>query len=229
MHSSGLKHLAIIMDGNRRWAKDKGLPSFEGHRAGYDNMKKIGDAALTRGIEILTVFAFSTENWKRTQEEVGYLMDLLELALTSELPFFAERGVRIRVLGRREGLRPSVLAAINRAEEETKGYTRGTLCICLNYGGRSEIVDACRKAVADGLRAEEITEEALQERMYWPEMPDPDLIVRTSGEERVSGFLTWQSAYSEFYWTKKHWPDFSESELDAALEAYAVRHRRFGE
>lgn len=223
-----LNHLAIIMDGNRRWAKEHGAPSLSGHKAGYENMKRIGDACLARGIKTLSVFAFSTENWKRTQEEVGYLMDLLEHALRDELSFFAERGVRLRVLGRREGLRPSLLRAIEAAEQETATLEKGTLCICLNYGGRPEIVDAVKKLVADGVPTDQINEAALQTRMYWPEMPEPDLVVRTSGEERISGFLLWESAYSEFYWCRKHWPDFDEHELDAALETYALRKRRYG-
>lgn len=228
MPEAPLKHLAIIMDGNRRWAKERGLPSLQGHKSGYDNMKRIGDACLARGIDILSVFAFSTENWKRTEEEVGYLMNLLEMALSDELDFFASREVRMRVLGRREGLRPSLLRAIERAEQETAQYTKGTLCICLNYGGRPEIVDAVKKLVADGVPADQIDEAAIQSRMYWPDMPDPDLIVRTSGEERSSGFLLWESAYSEFYWCRKHWPDFTDADLDEALEAYAGRKRRYG-
>lgn len=223
-----LGHLAIIMDGNRRWAKERGLPSFEGHRAGYERMKEVGDWCLDRGIQTLSVFAFSTENWNRTEEEVGYLMDLLEKALTDELQRFASKGVRIKVVGQRERLRPSVLRAIESAEKNTAENTRATFAICLNYGGRSEILDVCKKIVADGLKPEEITEEEFAKRLYWPNIPDPDLIVRTSGEERVSGFLTWEGVYSELYFTQKHWPDFDEAELDKALEEYASRQRRFG-
>ncbi len=228
MPDAPLTHLAIIMDGNRRWAKERGVPTFVGHSTGYDNLKKIGDACLARGIKVLSVFAFSTENWKRTEEEVGYLMDLFEKALGDELSFFKDREVRVRIIGRRVGLRPSLLRVIENAERETEHLTRGTICICLNYGGRLEIVDAARRLVTDGVPAEQIDEAAIQARMYWPGMPEPDLIVRTSGEERISGFLLWESAYSEFHWTKKHWPDFDEAELDAALAAYAERKRRFG-
>lgn len=228
MPTPALRHLAIIMDGNRRWAKEKGLPSLQGHTAGYDTLKKIGDACLARGIEVLSVFAFSTENWKRTQEEVGYLMDLLEKGLRNELNEFQRKGLRIRVLGRREGLRPSVLEAIQIAEDQTAKNTKATLCICLNYGGRLEIVDAVKKLVADGVPADQIDEAAVASRLYWPDMPEPDLIIRTSGEERLSGFLLWESAYSELYWTQTHWPDFDEAELDKALEAFAARQRRYG-
>jgi undecaprenyl diphosphate synthase len=228
MPQGPVRHLAIIMDGNRRWAKECGLPSFNGHQAGYETLKRIGDACLDRGIGILTVFAFSTENWKRADEEVGYLMDLLEKGLRDELSTFMQKKARIRVLGRRQGLRPSALRAIEDAERETASNTAVTLNLCVNYGGRLEIVDACKKIVADGVPADQIDEAALQARMYWPDMPDPELIIRTSGEERLSGFLLWQAAYSEFYWCPKHWPDFDEAELDKALEAYAVRRRRFG-
>lgn len=229
MPESPVKHLAIIMDGNRRWAKDRGLPSIKGHQAGYETLKRIGNACMDRGIDILTVFAFSTENWKRAEEEVGYLMDLLEKGLRDELTLFMERKARIRVLGRRDGLRPSVLRAIEDAERETASNTAVTLNLCVNYGGRMEIIDACKKLVEDGVPADKIDEAAIQARMYWPDMPDPELIVRTSGEERLSGFLLWQSAYSEFYWCQKHWPDFDEGELDKALEAYAARQRRYGQ
>lgn len=223
-----LKHLAIIMDGNRRWAKERGVPSLQGHRAGYERLKEMGDWCLDRGIEVISVFAFSTENWKRTDEEVGYLMDLLEEALTNEMDFFHDRNVRVKIVGSRERLRPSALRVIEAAEEKTKNNTRATLAICFNYGGRAEIVDACRKIVANGTPATAITEETMQQAMYWPEMPPPDLIIRTSGEERLSGFLLWESAYSEVYWCEKHWPDFDENELDIALEEYAARQRRFG-
>jgi undecaprenyl diphosphate synthase len=225
---SPLKHLAVIMDGNRRWAKERGMPTLEGHRAGYERMKEVADWCLDRGIQVFSVFAFSTENWNRTEEEVGYLMDLLEMALTKEVQHYASRGIRIRVLGRRDRLRPSILRAIDSAEEITAHNIRMTVCICLNYGGRPEIVDACKKIIQDGLSIDEVTEEALTARMYWPEMPPPDLVIRTSGEERLSGFLTWEAVYSEIYWCDAHWPAFDEQELGKALESFASRQRRFG-
>lgn len=229
MPTPPLNHLAIVMDGNRRWAKERGRPSLEGHRAGYERLKEVGDWCLDRGIEVLTVFAFSTENWKRTQDEVGYLMDLLEYGVSTDLNHYKERGVRLKIIGRREGLRPSVLRAIENAEAETSMNTRATFGICLNYGGRTEIVDACKKLVMDGVSVDDITEESLSARMYWPDMPTPDLLIRTSGEERLSGFLTWESVYSEIYWCDKHWPDFDEEELGKALEAFAARQRRYGQ
>ena len=227
--SAPLQHIAVIMDGNRRWAKEHGKTSFEGHKAGYDRMKEIADLCLDRGIKVLTVFAFSTENWKRTQEEVGYLMDLIELAVSKDLEQYKERGVRVRVIGRREGLRPSVLKAIERTESETAGNSKATFCICLNYGGQQEIVDACKKIVAEGLSVNDVTEETMTHRMYWPDMPPPDLVIRTSGEERLSNFLTWHTTYSEIYWCKRHWPEFDATELDAAIAEYATRQRRIGE
>ena len=228
MQTEPLRHLAIIMDGNRRWAKERGMSALEGHRAGYERLKEVGDWCLDRGIKTLSVFAFSTENWKRSEEEVGWLMDLLEEALTKELASFHEKGVCLKIVGRREGLRPSVVRAIENAETLTKDNTKATFALCINYGGRLEIVDACRKLVEKGMKAEAVDEAAIRSGLYWPDMPDPDLVVRTSGEERISGFLLWQSAYSEFYWCDKHWPDFDEAELDKALEEYATRKRRFG-
>lgn len=223
-----VNHLAIIMDGNRRWAKERGWPSVEGHRVGYDRLKQVGDWCLNRNIKVFTVFAFSTENWQRAEEEVGYLMDLLENALTKELDYFQERNVRLKIIGQRDRLRPSIVRAIEEAEVKTAGNARATFVICLNYGGRLEIVDACKRLVRQGVSEASIDEAMLQSAMYWPDMPDPDLIIRTSGEERLSGFLLWQAAYSELYWTKKHWPDFDEHELDAALAEYETRQRRFG-
>lgn len=228
------KHLAIIMDGNRRWARERGWPTFEGHRAGYDKLKDVGEWCLARGIGTLSVFAFSTENWKRTEEEVGYLMDLLERALTHEKAFFLERDVRVRVVGRRAGLRPSIVRAIEEIERETAHGTKMTLALCLNYGGRVEIVDAVNGMLEEKEKRQQeseasgVTEEDLSRHLYWPDMPDPDLIVRTSGEQRLSGFLLWQAAYSELLFVDKHWPAFEEADLDAVLAEYGRRQRRFG-
>lgn len=226
--TSPVQHLAVIMDGNRRWAKERGLPSSEGHKAGYETVKQMGQWCLDRGIRWLTVFAFSSENWKRTKEEVGYLMGLLERALTEELEFFVQKEIRLRVLGRLEDLSPSLRQAIQAAVERTQSFSDHTLSICLNYGGRTEIVDAVKKIVASGIPADSIQESTIQEALYYPGLPDPDLLIRTSGEERLSGFLLWQSAYTELYWASCHWPDFSEKELDAALGEYASRQRRYG-
>jgi undecaprenyl diphosphate synthase len=225
---AGPRHLAMIMDGNRRWAKEKGLPSVEGHRAGYETMKKVGDWCLERGVEILTVYAFSTENWKRSETEVGFLMTLLEHALDKELDYFISRKIKLRILGRREGFKPRILELIDKAQEATKDFDAMTFAICLNYGGRMELVDAVKEIVAEGMQPEAIDELSISKRLYWPNMPDPDMIVRTSGEERLSGFLLWQSAYSEFYWLKKNWPAIDEKDIDAIIEEYKTRQRRYG-
>jgi len=223
-----MRHLAIILDGNRRWAKAQGLPAFEGHRRGYDQVKEIGLAALERGIEHLTVFAFSTENWKRSQEEVGYLMDLLLKALTNDLAFYMEHRVRLRVIGRRVGLSDKIQKAIRVAEEKTAANTAGQINLCINYGGRAELVDAVKEIIAEGKSPDQITEELISEKIWMQGIPDPDLIIRTSGEQRTSGFLTWSGTYSEILFVKKTWPDFSVADLDAALADYNSRDRRFG-
>jgi undecaprenyl diphosphate synthase len=225
---AGPRHLAMIMDGNRRWAKEKGLPSVEGHRAGYETMKKVGDWCLDRGVEVLTVYAFSTENWKRSETEVGFLMTLLEHALDKELDYFISRKIKLRILGRREGFKPRILELIDKAQEATKDFDAMTFAICLNYGGRMELVDAVKEIVSEGMQPEAIDELSISKRLYWPNMPDPDMIVRTSGEERLSGFLLWQSAYSEFYWLKKNWPAIDEKDIDAIIEEYKTRQRRYG-
>ena len=223
-----LKHLAIILDGNRRWAKSKGLPTFEGHRRGYDNMKTIGLAALKRGVEQFTVFAFSTENWKRESEEVAYLMDLLELALTKEVDFYMKHDVRLKVIGRREGLSEKLVAAIEEAQMKTVRNTAGQINLCINYGGRAEIVDAVKALIVERHAAEEITEELIASKVWMQGIVDPDLIIRTSGEQRLSGFLTWSGVYSELLFVEKHWPEFDEADLDAAIAEFDRRARRFG-
>ncbi len=229
MTSPPLGHLGLIMDGNRRFARDQGMPSLEGHRAGYHTIKKMGDWCLARHIPLLTIWAFSTENWKRAEEEVGYLMDLLEWALRHDLDEFHQKGIRLKVIGRRTGLRPSIVEGIEEAEARTNTNTKMTLVIAINYGGRTEIVDACKRLVEQGVAAETIDEASITAQMYWPEMPEPDLLIRTSGEERLSGFLLWEAPYAELYWCKKNWPDFIERDLDAALEEYARRERRYGQ
>ena len=223
-----IRHIGIILDGNRRWAKAKGLPSLEGHRRGYDNLKAIGLACLDRGIEHFSAFVFSTENWQRGQEEVGYLMDLLHLALTKELGFFQQHGVRLKVLGSRDRLSEKMLRAVDDAERTTAGNTRGQLNLCLNYGGRAEIVEAVRQIAARGLPPGSITEKTVSDSVWSAGIPEPDLIIRTSGERRLSGFLTWSGVYSELLFVDKHWPDFGEADLDSALAEFDRRQRRFG-
>lgn len=228
MAPHGIRHLGIILDGNRTWARSRGLPTLEGHRRGYDKLKEFGDWCVARGIPAVTAFAFSTENWNRSKEEVASLMELLELGLTKELHEFRRRGVRLRVVGRRAGLPPSVARAADAAERETAGNAALLLQLAINYGGRPEIVDAAKRAVAAGVAPETLTEETFARFLYAPETPDPDLIIRTAGHRRLSGFLLWEAAYSELHFTKTLWPDFSEADLDAALDDYAGRVRKFG-
>lgn len=221
-------HIAFIMDGNRRWARSRSLPTLEGHRRGYNKLKEVTDWCFAREIRQMTVFAFSTENWNRSKEEVDYLMGLLHFALTSELKEFSNRGIKLRIIGRREGLPPNVAAAIPEAEKATEDNKNGTLYIAINYGGRAEIIDAVKKAIVDGVKPEDITEESFKKFLYAPEAPEPDLIIRTSGEQRTSGFLTYTGAYSELYFTPTHWPAFSENDLDGVLDWYKNRERRYG-
>ncbi len=216
------------MDGNRRWAKDNGLPALEGHRRGYDKMKETGQWCIDRGITTMTVYAFSTENWNREQEEVNYLMDLLYKVVTSEVAEFNKRGIRMKIIGSSERLSEKLVKAIAAAEEQTKNNTKGILNICLNYGGRLEIVEAVKKVVTAGIPVDQITEKTISENIWMAGQSDPDLIIRTSGEQRLSGFMTWESVYSEFLFVDKHWPDFSESDLDQAINDYNNRRRRFG-
>jgi len=225
---SELKHLAIIMDGNRRWAKAKGLPTLEGHRRGYGKMKEVGDWCLARGIKILTIYGFSTENWSRAEGEVKYLMDLIYLALTKELPFYMKRGIRLRIIGSREKLSDKLISAIDEAEEKTKNNKNGVLNLAINYGGRLEIIEAVKKAIRGGISAENLAEETISQNAWMAGQAEPDLIIRTSGEQRLSGFLTWESVYSELLFIDKNWPEFSEADLDQAIEDFKSRQRRFG-
>lgn len=221
-------HVGLILDGNRRWARQHGLPTLEGHQKGFDNFKDIAFSAFDRGIKVLSAFIFSTENWKRTEEEVGYLMRLVTKVLVNHLDEFKSRNVKILVLGRRDGLNKSVRQAIEQAESTTADNTAGTLALCFNYGGREELVDMVKNIIAAGTQPNEITVETLKHNLYNSEVPDVDLIIRTSGEHRLSGFMLARSAYSEIYFNDKYWPDFSAADLDAALADFANRERRFG-
>ncbi|MFH1315842.1 MAG: polyprenyl diphosphate synthase [Candidatus Uhrbacteria bacterium] len=223
-----IKHLAIILDGNRRWARSRNLPTFEGHRRGYDRVKEVGDWCLARRIKYLTVYAFSTENWKRSQEEVGYLMDLLYLALTKEVDYYVQRNIRLRVIGRRRELSDKLIKAINEAEDRTKNNTAAQINLCINYGGRAEIVAGVQKLIDAGISSDKVTEEIFADQLWTAGLPDPELIIRTSGEHRLSGFLTWSGVYSELLFIDKHWPDFAEQDLDDALTWFSNRSRRFG-
>ncbi|MCC6805585.1 MAG: isoprenyl transferase [Anaerolineae bacterium] len=222
------KHIAIIMDGNGRWAKARGLPRAEGHRQGTENLRRILRAAVENGIDILTIYAFSTENWSRPRAEVRMLLRILETVIDRELNELHEEGVQLRHIGQLEGISPALQKKIHHAMDLTRNNTRLILNIAFNYGGRDEIVHAVRRIIADGIPADQVNEQVISSYLYTSDLPDPDLIIRTSGELRVSNFLIWQGAYSEYYATPTYWPDFDEAELKHALEAYTQRKRRFG-
>ncbi|MGH9292350.1 MAG: polyprenyl diphosphate synthase [Acidimicrobiales bacterium] len=222
-------HVACVMDGNGRWARARGLPRTEGHAAGEEAMFDVVDGALAIGIEWLTMFAFSTENWRRPPDEVRYLMNFNEGILTRHRDEMNEKGVRIRFSGRRDWRVPRrLLRHMDESAELTTANRRLTLTICFNYGGRAEIVDAVRALVADGITASRIDERTIRRRLYWPDMPDPDLVVRTSGEYRMSNYLLWQLAYSELVFTDVLWPDFRRGDLFEAVGEYQRRERRYG-
>ncbi len=222
------KHVAIIMDGNGRWAKARGLPRTEGHRHGTENLRRILRAAVENNIEILTIYAFSTENWARPRAEVRMLLRILETVIDRELDELHGEGVQLRHIGELEGISGSLQKKIHKAMELTQHNSRLILNIAFNYGGRDEIVHAVRRIIADGIPAEKVDEALISSYLYTGGLPDPDLIIRTSGELRVSNFLIWQGAYSEYYATPVFWPDFDAAELKRALAAYAQRRRRFG-
>ncbi len=216
------------MDGNRRWAASRHLPSVAGHRAGVDALRRTLRAARERGIHYVTVYAFSSENWRRADEEVKGLLVLLEEVISSEVPDLVRDGVRLRVIGRLWELPAGLQSAIASAVERTGAGTASTLTVAFNYGSRREIVDAARALAREGVAAEDIDEAAFARRLYTADLPDPDLLIRTGGEQRVSNFLLWQIAYAELHATAVLWPDFGEADLDRALDDYASRHRRFG-
>lgn len=217
------------MDGNGRWAKKRFMPRFFGHKQGVDALVRCVQACSDRGIEYLTVFAFSSENWKRPEEEISGLLGLVLVAVSKYLTKLAEKGVRIRIVGDRGTVTDKVRSAWDEAERATAHNSRITLSVAFNYGGRWDVVQACRQLVAAGVPAELIDEDRLSQRMALAHAPDPDLFIRTGGEVRISNFLLWQVAYSELYFTDCLWPDFDEIQLDAALAAYAGRERRFGD
>jgi len=221
-------HIAIIMDGNGRWAERRHLPRIAGHRAGVRNIHRIVRACVDLGVRTLTVYAFSTENWGRPKSEVSGLMTLFADASERETRNLHENGVQVRHVGTMEGVAPHLRANIERAVDLTKDNTTLTLNFAFNYGGRAEIVDAVKRIVADGLSAAEITEETVCRYLYTNNVTDPELVIRTAGEMRLSNFLIWQSAYSEYFSTPTCWPDFDEQNLAEAVQSYASRHRKFG-
>lgn len=226
------KHIAIILDGNGRYAKAHGLPRAEGHRRGADNVETIADAMSEEGVPYMTVYAFSTENWKRSKEEVEFLMQLLNWYLDSYVEKSIRNGIRVRIIGDRSGLSEKMQEKIAVAEERTKSQTKLNLTFAINYGGRDEITRAARKLGEDislgKVKPEEVSQKLLTTYLDTAELPDPDLVIRTSGEERISNFLLWQMAYSELYFSDKYWPEFTPEDLHAAIVEYSKRNRRFG-
>lgn len=221
-------HIAIIMDGNGRWATAHGLPRLEGHRAGTENLRRVIRACADFGVQYLTIYAFSTENWGRPQVEVDGLMHILASVIDNELEELHAENVKLRHIGRLERLDPELQKKVKHAVDLTRNNTRLVLNIAWNYGGRDEIIHAIQSILRDGLSPENITEELVSEYLFTAGIPDPDLIIRTSGEMRISNFLIWQAAYAEWYVTPTFWPDFDKEELRKALESYAARDRRFG-
>ena len=221
-------HVAIIMDGNGRWARSRGKPRSDGHRAGTDNVRRVIEIFAEFGVSYLTLFAFSTENWARPTNEVEVLLDILREVIGREAQLLHEQGVRIRHVGRLDRLSPQLREAILESVELTKDNGGLTLNVAFDYGGRAEILNAVKRILESGVTPGEVTEDLFRQYLYTAETPDPDLIIRTSGEMRLSNFLLWQSAYAEYYTTPAYWPDFDEREVVRALEAYGNRRRRFG-
>ena len=226
--NTNLKHIAIIMDGNRRWAKEKHLPSAMGHQKGVDSLRSTMRLFDRFGIKYLTVYAFSTENWNRKKEEVEFLMGLLAKTLLNELDDMHKENVRIRFLGDLTKLSKNLVDIVKNAENKTKDNTGVNLNIAFNYGSRDEITNALKAIIQEGLKSEDITEDTISNHLYTKDIPDPDLLIRTGGEKRISNYLLWQLAYSESYVTDTYWPEFDENELSKAIVEFEHRNRRFG-
>jgi undecaprenyl diphosphate synthase len=226
------KHVAIIMDGNGRWAQSRGLPRIEGHRQGAQSVRRACEVCVELGVQVLTLYCFSNENWKRPKEELDFLMGLLKQFLIQESKTLVEKNIRLSVIGRRDGLPEDVLEEMDRAIAKSAGMTGLHLCLAINYGSRQEITDAVRtiaQKVQEGLcTPDQIDESMISKHLYTANLPDPDLLIRTSGELRLSNYLLWQISYSELWITKRAWPEFSRNDFLAAMEDYSKRHRRFG-
>lgn len=221
-------HLGLILDGNRRWARERGKLVAEGHRQGYLTLKKILKSSIKHGVRYVSAYVFSTENWQRDKQEVHDLMKLFTWVLKHEVKELDKEGIRLRVVGSKLRMGHALARAVHEAEELTKDNTRGTLLLCLDYGGQQEIVDATKKIVAEGIDPDDITPELLAKHLYAPDVPPVDLIIRAGGEQRLSNFLLWHASYSELAFNKKYWPDFDEADLQLEISNYASRHRRFG-
>lgn len=222
------QHIGYIVDGNRRWANEHGLSAYEGHLAGYKVLKNVALATLAAGVPYASAYVFSTENWKRSEAEVSKLMGLIVLAFKTDLHIFIDKNVRLRIIGSRERLSDKVNKILDGAEAKTAHLTGGTFILCLNYGGQAEIADACKKIVQSGIAVDDITPELVTENLYAPDVPPIDIVVRTSGEQRLSNFMLWRAAYSEFLFLDKFWPDMTKDDVTGILEEYSRRSRRFG-
>lgn len=221
-------HVGFILDGNRRWAAAQGLSSFEGHKRGYENLKDIAQACFDEGVQYVSAFVFSTENWSRSKEEVGYLMDLAVKVATKDADELVKNNARVIMMGSERGVPPKVLKAFRDVEQRSKDNTGGTLALCFNYGGFQEITEAVQAMIADKVSENEVTPEKMGQYLYHPDVPPIDLVVRTSGEQRLSNFMLWRVAYAELLFVRKHWPDFSIEDLHEVFAEYANRTRRFG-
>ncbi len=221
-------HIGYIVDGNRRWARQHGLPVYEGHLAGYNAIRDVLIPTFEAGVKYVSAYTFSTENWKRGQQEVGNIMRLMVRMLTADISIFQQNNIKLVVAGTREGLTDTVIRAIENGERETKDNTGGTFMLCFNYGGQMEIAQACKKIVQSGIHIDEITPQLITENLYYPEVPPVDLIVRTSGEQRISNFMLWRAAYSELFFLEKLWPDMTKDDVGAILKEYSRRSRRIG-
>jgi len=222
------KHIGFVIDGNRRWAKEHGLPYYEGHMAGYNALKDVVQATFEAGVEYVSIYIFSTENWKRSEDEVKRLMKLILKLITTDLKIFQEENLRLRILGTKDGLKKEIISAVENAEAVTRNNTKGTVALCFNYGGQLELVDAVKKIVQSGKKVNEIDEKLIADNLYAPEVPPLDMLVRTSGEKRTSNFMLWRSAYSEMLFLDKHWPDMTKQDVKVILKEYTKRQRRFG-
>jgi undecaprenyl diphosphate synthase len=221
-------HLGLILDGNRRWARANGLTVAQGHRQGYKNLKTVARAAIKHGVRYVSAYVFSSENWQRDRQEVRDIMNILRWVLKHEVKEFHKENIRLRVIGSKAKLGSALITAIHDAEKMTENNSRGTILLCLDYSGQQEIVDSIKKIAASGVAPEDISADMIAQHLYAPDVPSPDLIIRTSGEHRLSNFMLWESSYSELMFENKCWPDFNEVDLANALSKYALLERRFG-
>lgn len=222
------KHIGYIVDGNRRWAKQHKLSAYEGHLAGYDTIQKVIMATFGAGIKFVSIYVFSTENWTRSKGEINKIMELVFKLLTSDLPIFEDKNIKLKILGSRDRLSKNILKAISNAEARTANNKVGTLAVCLNYGGQTEIVDAVKEIIRSGFSPDDINIELIEQNLYAPEIPPIDIIIRTSGEQRLSNFMLWRAAYSEIMFIDKMWPDMTKDDVADIIKEYSKRSRRFG-